>query len=203
MRNYFGAFLVILMCGCTGIPPEHQVPHHPAPSGYEPGSRPFRFNCDSQPGKYSELNTQIFGENLWVTGFIRLAEARPGSAWPPDAGVVLAGAKQFPRIGLEAFVLPDQPDTLQIAVRGSGNAGDHTVFTTVPLSAEQMRFTLKIDNTGHLSLAVDHATTALDLGSVQLTRVNLYCSSAHVYFSDVIAGSGIVSEAPNQRLERP
>jgi hypothetical protein len=92
-------------------------------------------------------------------------------------------------VGLEAFVLPDNPAILQIAVRGIGGAGDHTVFASMPMSDARIRFTLRLSDSGQLSLSVGDATTTSSIGSVEITRVNLYCSSSHVHFSDVLAGS--------------
>jgi hypothetical protein len=197
MRKSLKLSLLIFLSGCAGTPPEHQVPTRPTPSGLSPESRPFRFNCDTQPGKYSELNTAVSGASPWATGFIQVAATRPSSAWPPDAGVILGGAEHLPRVGLEAFVLPGQPETLQLAVRGTGGAADHTVFATAPVSGKPMRFTLKVSSSGELSLAVGDAKTTLSIGSVALTRVNLYCSSAHIFFSDVMVGSEVGPEAPN------
>jgi hypothetical protein len=139
---------------------------------------------------YSEVNGAISGTNLWVTGYLQVVMTHPHPEWPPDAGVVFAGSSKLPRMGLETFVLPDNPAVLQIAVRGTGGPWDHTVFASVPLSEARLRFMLKVSDSGQLALAVGDAKTTLQIGSVEMTRVNLYCSSIHVLFSDVISGSG-------------
>jgi hypothetical protein len=136
------------------------------------------------------VNHAISGTNLWVTGYMQVLKTHPDPKWPPDAGVVFAGPSKLPRVGLETFVLPDNPAVLQIAVRGTGGPADHTVFASAPLSEAPLRFTLKISDSGQLSLAVGDAMTTLQIGLVEMTRVNLYCSSIHVLFSNVISGSG-------------
>jgi hypothetical protein len=78
---------------------------------------------------------------------------------------------------------------LQIAVRGTGGPEDHTVFASIPLSEERLRFTLKVSDSGQLYLAVGDLKTTLQIGSVEITRVNLYCSSIYVRFSKVISSS--------------
>lgn len=137
---------------------------------------------------YSERNDPISGSNLWVTGRMRVVTPRPNSAWPPDAGIVFAGATKLPRMGLETFVLADQSDTLQVAIRGTGGAGDHTVFTSLPLSDAPIRFKLQFA-AGQLTLSVGNMTATRSVGSAEITRVNLYCSSSHIYFSDVLEGA--------------
>ena len=180
---------LFFLSGCAATVPVQYVPEHAHPSRFTPGSRPYSFDCDTEAGKYSELNDATSGTNPWITGFMQVVTSRPGSAWPPDAGVVFAGTSKLPRVGLEAFVLPDNPAILQIAVRGIGGAGDHTVFASMPMSDARIRFTLRLSDSGQLSLSVGDATTTSSIGSVEITRVNLYCSSSHVHFSDVLAGS--------------
>jgi hypothetical protein len=190
MKNCLCTFSLIFLSGCAGLGPEQRVPVHAHPSPFTPGSRPYRFDCDSEAGRYSEVNVAISGNNLWVTGFMQVVMTRPDPKWPPDAGVVFAGPSKLPRVGLETFILPDNPAVLQFAVRGTGGPADHTVFASAPLSEARLRFTLKVSDSGELSLAVGDAKTALQIGSVEMTRVNLYCSSIHVHFSDVISSSG-------------
>jgi hypothetical protein len=108
---------LFFLSGCAATVPVQYVPEHAHPSRFTPGSRPYSFDCDTEAGKYSELNDATSGTNPWITGFMQVVTSRPGSAWPPDAGVVFAGTSKLPRVGLEAFVLPDNPAILQIAVR--------------------------------------------------------------------------------------
>jgi hypothetical protein len=158
-------------------------------SRFQPGSRTNSFDCETASGRYSELNSAISGTNVWVTGFMQVSTLNTASEWPPDAGIVFAGASKLPRVGLETFVLPDKPAVLQIAVRGSGGAGDHTVFASVPISDSKISFSLRLSSSGQLALSVGDAATSLSVGSIEITRMNLYCSSGHVHFSDVHMGS--------------
>ena len=189
MRKLVCASTLSFLSGCGAISPPEQVPKHPYPSPFTPGSRPYSFDCDTEAGKYSEFNSPISGTNLWVTGFMQVVTPRPSSAWPPDAGAVFAGRSKLPRVGLEAFILSDNPGILQLAVRGAGGGADHTVFVSTPLSDTRIRFTLRLSDSGQLSLSVGNTTKTVAIGSVEITRINFYCSSAHVYFSDVLAGS--------------
>lgn len=188
MGKLLFASTLFLLSGCSAISVQH-APEYGRPYRFASGSRNNNFDCDADAGKYSELNEANSGTNPWITGFMQLVTPRPDSAWPPDAGVVFAGKSKLPRVGLEVFVLPDKPATLQIAVRGAGGAGDHTVFASMPVSGAPVRFALRLSDSGQLSLSVGDATTTLSIGSVETTRVNLYCSSAHVHFSDVLVGS--------------
>jgi hypothetical protein len=180
---FAAAFLLLTGCSATApVPNQHKVPD-------TPGSHPYNFDCDTEAGKYSERNAAISGTNIWITGYMQVVTLRPSPEWPPDAGVVFAGPNKLPRVGLETFVLPDKPGILQIAVRGTGGSADHTVFTSMPLSDARIRFTLQVNELGQLSLSVGNATRTLPIGSVQITRANVYCSSAHIQFSNVLAGS--------------
>jgi hypothetical protein len=184
---FASTFLFLSACSATTL--NQRVPAHGNSSRFEAGSRTNSFDCNADPGKYSELNAATSGTNAWVTGSMQVVTLRAASAWPPDAGVVFAGTNQLPRVGLETFVLPDKPAMLQIAVRGAGSAADHTVFTSLPISDSPIRFALRLGGNGQLSLSVGDATTSLSLGSLEITRMNLYCSSVRVHFSDVQMGS--------------
>jgi len=179
----------VFLSACSAITVGQRAPEQGNSSRFEAGSRTNSFDCNAGPGKYTELNAATSGPNAWVTGFMQVLTLRTASAWPPDAGVVFAGTNQLPRVGLESFVLPDKPATLQIAVRGAGSAADHRVFASVPISDSPIRFTLRLSGTGQLSLSVGDAATSLSVGSIDITRMNLYCSSVQVYFSDVQVGS--------------
>jgi hypothetical protein len=48
---------------------------------------------------------------------------------------------------------------------------------------------LRLSGSGQLSLSVGDAATSLSVGSIEITRMNLYCSSVQVRFSDVQVGS--------------
>jgi hypothetical protein len=184
-------FVSALFClsACSANTLGQRVPEQGKSSRFEAGSRTNSFDCNAGPGKYSDLDAATSGTNAWVTGFMQVLALRTASAWPPDAGVVFAGTNRLPRVGLETFVLPDKPAMLQIAVRGTGSAADHKVFASVPISDSPIRFTARLSGTGQLSLSVGDAATSLSVGSIEITRVNLYCSSVQVHFSDVQLGS--------------
>ena len=184
-------FVSALFClsACSANTLGQRVPEQGKSSRFEAGSRTNSFDCNAGPGKYSESNAATSGMSFWVTGSMQVLNLRTASAWAPDAGVVFAGASHWPRVGLETFVLADKPATLQIAVRGAGGGSDHKVFASVPISDSPVRFTLRLSGSGELSLSVGDAATSLSVGSIEITRMNLYCSSVQVHFSDVQMGS--------------
>jgi hypothetical protein len=175
------AFFVVSACSLT-TPGQHAHGHS---SDFQPNSRPSSFDCDTAAGRYSEVNATTSAANVRVTGFMQVLSLNTASAWPPDAGVIFAGPSKLPRVGLETFVLPDKPAVLQIAIRGAGGAADHTIFASVPVSDLKTPFTLRLSSSGQLALSVGDATTTLSVGPIDLTRMNLYCSSAHIHFSEV------------------
>ena len=184
------ALLFLLAAGCSATAPgEHPFARtmHAARPRFMPGPGPYKFECDTDAGQYSEQNAVAEGPNLKVTGVMQVVAARPSPQWPPDAGIVLAGDSHYPRVGLESFVLPDKPRVLQLAVRGTGGGGpgDHTVFATVPLTDAAIPVTLVLRGPRQLSVSVGEATTTVAVGEIEVTRINLYCSSSYVRFFDV------------------
>lgn len=184
------ASLLLLAGGCAATTTGQHAASRTA-HAYEPrftsDPAPYKFECDTDAGKYSELNARAGGANLKVTGVMQVMAARPSPQWPPDAGIVLAGEGQYPRVGLESFVLPDKPLVLQLAVRGARSPGDHTVFATLPLTDAQIPITLVLGEHGLLSVSAGAATTTVAIGELEVTRINLYCSSSYVRFSSVVA----------------
>jgi hypothetical protein len=182
------ALLLLLAAGCSApAPGEYLFPRtvHAARPRFVPGPGPYKFECDTDAGQYSEQNAVAEGPNLKVTGVMQVVAGRPSPQWPPDAGIVIAGDSHYPRVGLESFVLPDKPFVLQLAVRGTGGPGDHTVFATVPLTDAAIPVTLVLREPGQLSVSVGEATTMVAIGEIEVTRINLYCSSSYVRFFDV------------------
>jgi hypothetical protein len=175
------AFFVVSACSLT-TPRQHVHGHS---SDFEPNAHPSIFACDTAAGRYSEVNAATSAANVRVTGFMQVLTLNTASAWPPDAGVIFAGPSKLPRVGLETFVLPDKPAVLQIAIRGAGGAADHTIFASVPISDLKTPFALRLSSSGQLALSVGDAATNLSVGPIDFTRMNLYCSSAHIHFSEV------------------
>jgi hypothetical protein len=176
-------FAFFAMSACSLTAPGQQI--HRQSSGFEPKSHPSSFDCSTTAGRYSEVSAATSAASARVTGFMQVLTLNTASAWPPDAGVIFAGPNKLPRVGLETFVLPDKPEALQIAIRGAGGAADHTVFASVPISDLKIPFTLRLSGSGQLALSVGDAATSLSVGPIDVTRVNLYCSSAHIHFSEV------------------
>jgi hypothetical protein len=175
------AFFVMSACSLTA--PGQQL--HGRSSGFEPNSHPSSFDCDTAAGRYSEMNSATSAANARVTGFMQVLTLNTASGWPPDGGVILAGPSKLPRVGLETFVLPDKPAVLQIAIRGAGGAADHKVFASMPISDSKIPFTVRLSSSGQLTLSVGDTATSLSVGPINVTRMNLYCSSAHIHFSEV------------------
>jgi hypothetical protein len=177
-------FAFFVMSACS-LPTHGQQSHGPS-SGFEPNSRPSSFDCNTTAAaKYFEVNAATSAANARVTGFMQVLTLNSATSWPPDAGVVLAGPSKLPRVGLETFVLPDKPAVLQIAIRAGGGAADHRVFASVPISDLRIPFSLQLSSAGQLALSVGDAATSLSVGPVEITRMNLYCSSVHIHFSEV------------------
>jgi hypothetical protein len=187
LAKFVFAFAFFAMSACSVAVPGQQV--HGKSSGFEPNSHPSSFDCDTPAGKYSEVNAATSAANARVTGFMQVLTLNTSTTWPPDAGVIFAGPDKLPRVGLETFVLPDKPAVLQIAIRGAGGAADHTVFASVPISDLKIPFTLLLSNSGQLALSVGDSATSLSVGPIDITRVNLYCSSARIHFSEVRLGA--------------
>jgi hypothetical protein len=183
LAKFVLTFAFFAMSACSLTAPGQQV--HGQSSRFEPNSHPSSFDCDTTAGRYSEVNAATSAANARVTGFMQVLTLNAASAWPPDAGVIFAGPNKLPRVGLETFVLPDKPAVLQIAIRGAGGAADHTVFASVPISDLKFPFTLRLSSSGQLALSVGDAATSLSVGPIDITRMNLYCSSAHIHFSEV------------------
>jgi hypothetical protein len=183
LAKFVLTFTFFAMSACSLAARGPQV--HGQFSGFEPNSRASSFDCDTTAGRYTEVNAGTSAVNARVTGFMQVLTLNAAAAWPPDAGVIFAGPNKLPRVGLETFVLPDKPAVLQIAVRGAGGAGDHTVFASVPISDVKIPFTLRLSSSGQLALSVGDASTSLSVGPIDIMRMNLYCSSAHIHFSEV------------------
>ena len=185
MILYGRVLICLLLAGCAATTPQSNVPVDPAALQIAPGPGPYTFDCDAPAGQFQEMNAAVPSNKVRVTGLVQLLAVRSNAAWVPAVSVTFAGARKLPKVGLQALVDNIAPTTLQVSIRGTGGAQERTVFASMPLTTAQIPFTLALGNSGRVDVTVGSAAASLSVGTFDLTRLNLFCSTAHVRFSNV------------------
>ncbi|HXY76260.1 MAG TPA: hypothetical protein VEH54_05080 [Steroidobacteraceae bacterium] len=185
LRYGFWISSILWLGGCGSAPPLGGA--LPAGTVTLAGAPPYAFDCDAPPGKYRNATVALSAKEVRVKGFVQFLSWQGDSTFGPWATIVFAGPAQHSGVGLQAFVLPNAPDSIQFAVE-SGLAQEgyaRAVFATTPLSATLTPFELSVAGPGNVNVGIGSVTKTVSVAPLELTRVNLSCSTAHVRFSGV------------------
>jgi hypothetical protein len=177
-------FVMLSGCATTNRPPGSQ--EDARKSGFQTGPGPYRFECNAPGGRYQESNVPITGDKLRVAGTMRFVELRSDPHWAAAATITFAGpTKEQPSMGLQVFVLPDEPNLMQLAIKGQGGAQDRSVFAISPVTDAWIPFEVKLDKAETLEVSIAGHTAHSAARVFEPTRVSLFCSTALVQFSNV------------------
>jgi len=188
VRNNIAAFLTKLSASVLTDTTRAAPSDAPMSAGtfkFAPGPGPYSFVCNARSGYFNELNVAVPGDRVQVTGLIQVLTARRDAHYVATVNVAIKGAADVPMAGLRALVMPDTPNILDLAIKGSGGPRDLSVFASTRLTAAPIPFVLTFGDSGRLSVSAGGADASLPVEAFAMTRVNLSCSTAHVRFSNV------------------
>jgi len=149
------------------------------------GPGPYAFECDAPAGSFSEMNIRAPSGTIHVRGKVQFVATRSNDHWAASATVSIAGTRRLPKVGLQALVGADRPADVFLAVRGLGGSQERVVFTSTPMTNQPIPFDLILGESGNLDVVAAGASASLTVGLIATTRVNVFCSTAHVLFSDI------------------
>jgi len=178
-----------LLVGCAAsAPPANPLSDLATPKSVA-GPGPYSFDCDAEAGHFREMNIAAPGGRLRITGRVVFLAVRSTDDWAASATVSVAGRNKMPKVGLQAIVYADAPEEVQFAIRGMGDAQERTPFLTAFGSEGPTPFIVTLDRSGRLAVTVSGVAAEMHVAALDQTRVNLFCSTAHVRFSDVIVAT--------------
>jgi hypothetical protein len=137
------------------------------------------FGCEAAAGSYS--SHALAGGARSLSARIALASSQVHPKWVPAAGLlfVLPGKMQY--AGVQAYVLPDEPDNLVIGLKVPKSRGRPTDLAKVPLrQAVDIRATL--DEAGHLTVSAGAISKTVRLKQATVVGTMLMCSSGAFTF---------------------
>jgi hypothetical protein len=164
IRNMLATLAAILACGCA-----------PADA-----PRPLSYDCDTPPGRLSELEQVQPGPAYRISGRIRPDDLRPDKRWEPAGNVFVESADEQDRVMLQ-LVAPEREPPLSIVLRSHhGEKNDLRTLGQIGLG-EEVPFTLTIAG-GRAKIGIGDIKTeiAVDLGKD--ARVGVGCSAGTFRF---------------------
>jgi hypothetical protein len=183
---------VCLLVGCAT---------HPS-FQYEPGTAPYTFDCNAQPGYVQEFNIPAPNGPLRLSGFIQIESINTPESqrWHPAVSVFLQGRTDAPFEGFQGAVNPNIPDqfllVMQIGLKPSADAAfsgqsggivTSDAFAVLGVGAgPPIAFELTMNDSHELTGSVGLGSKAIKALPFEVVRANLNCSGTHVRFSNVV-----------------
>ena len=179
--------LLLMIIGLSVTPEALDAPAQDLASKVEDGPGPYNIDLDVAVGTGEERFIQVPGRAFTVKGLIQFATVRQNPKWQPAAGIEVMGAKSSFYAGLIAFVSPKTPDKIEFAVRDVRLEGlSAGSFGRIPLTDKAIPFELRLDRSGVLLASVMGTSgRAVSVRSLEISRVQLFASSAHVRFLNI------------------
>lgn len=180
---------ILMVSGCATVSPvsvPSVVKEDAIKLDFQSGPGPYSFECNAPEGRYHESNVHASGDRLRAAGTMRFLELRAHPGWAASATVTFAGpSRKQPFLGLQALIMPDEPNSIQFAITGQGGAQERTVFATTPVTDAWIPFEVKLSRAGDLEVSIASQTAKLTVGAIEPARLSLFCSTALVNFSNV------------------
>lgn len=180
------AVSILLITGCAATSPPSVLKEDVSKLNYQVGPGPYSFECDAPPGRFDESNVPASGDKLRASGTLRFLELRSHPGWAASATVTFAGpTRQRPFLGLQALIMPDEPNTIQFAITGQGDAQERNVFATTKVTDALIPFEVSLGRAGDLEVSVAGQSAKMAVGAFEPARLSLFCSTARIHFSKV------------------
>jgi len=162
------------------------------------GPGPHAFDCKADPNWYNDFHIHAPNGKLTVTGVLEIAaiaehpESRRGSS----VNVILSGKTDppFSGVGLTGFVRADSRDKMHFTLRwGAKPTEQIPSFDVANIDDTPVHFQLTLDEsyqlTTSLSTAVSTAEKSIFVPPFKVARASLYCSGAHIRYSNVVVSA--------------
>jgi len=172
------------LLGCATRPPELYFANGPGPHA---------FDCDAPPAYYRGLHFHPPGEKLKLTGVMQIVSVgeHPDPEWPSGVSILFGtqSGTSPPFAGLLGRVHPDIPGKMLFALRWGPNRSQETHFFEVVVTDKPIPFELTLDESYQLTAAVGGAVKSIFVPPFKVGRASLYCSGAHVRYSNVVVSA--------------
>jgi hypothetical protein len=173
MLNLLRAVPLVVLAACVSTTPRSltQVKYY--------------FDCDVPPGKSSEWNRTVNGNEVRVSGFLQLIEPRRDPTWGPVANVSITGADDTSSVGLGAGIDWHAPDILIVAPVALTGPVLSQVLVSKAWSGLPIPFEVSFKSSGELKVSAAGQLRILQIQRFDMRKVTLSCSTSHFKFTDV------------------
>jgi hypothetical protein len=145
----------------------------------------YYFDCDVPPGRFSEWNRTVQGSEVRVSGTIELTEPRRDPSWGAVANVFVTGNEAASIAGFRLFIDSHTPDLVDVLlVRPGEPPGGDALFSS-PWRGEAVPFTVSLNQSGDLSVAVGGKAQSVHFGGFKPQAVDLSCSTGQFKYRGV------------------
>jgi hypothetical protein len=159
------------------------------------GPGPHAFDCKADPNWYNDFHIHAPNGKLTLIGVLEIAaiaehpESRRGSS----VNVLLSDKTDppFSGVGLTGFVRADSRDKIHFTLRwGPKPTEQLPSFAVATIDDTPINFQLTLDESYQLTVSLRRALFMADksifVPPLKIARASLYCSGAHVRYSNVV-----------------
>lgn len=185
MKRKTTALAVLFMWGLLGC--ATQTPK----LEFAQGPGPHAFDCEAKPAHYEDFHIHPPGEKLKFTGVMQVVSVadQPDPYWRSGVSIQFGTQSAEPFARLTGIVYPELRTKMLFDLRWGAKPSQRTdVFEVVPTD-EPIPFELTLDESYQLTASVGGAVKSIFVAPFKVTRASLYCSGAHVRYSNVVVSA--------------
>ena len=199
--------LLVTVLGCASTEPPCAAPTAPADSPkFEVGPGPYNVDLNAGLGSYEERFIRVPDGAFTLKGLIQFITVSKDRKWAPLAAIELMGPRESYNVGLEAFVLPNEPGKLQFAVRDGLHDFWDASFARADFTNSPFPFELQLLGSGEVQVSVGGKVGRIvSARGFEITRVRVLASTAHIQFSNlnITSVDAVTKDHGAQHVELP
>jgi hypothetical protein len=155
------------------------------------GPGPHAFDCEAKPVYYEDFHIHPSGKKLKFTGLVQVVSIaeHPDPYWRSGISIMFgtqSDRSAQPFAGIVGRVYPESPNKMLFSARWGTQPSQETRPFVAAATDGPIPFELTLDESYHLTVSVGGVVRAISVPSFKVARASLYCSGAHVRYSNVV-----------------
>lgn len=171
------------LCACSTTAVQSTVPAAAPtamPSGRAAG---YHYECNAPRGHTVSWSKRVSGKAVAISGMIAVRRFRHDPVWEPTADIsAILGNREAITLRIEDL----SARTLGVLLINSTEPRAEHIVGTLPIYPRPLHFSLEVTSDSLLHVAVGELRASERLDRGQPTGVQLACSTADLYYSNVV-----------------
>ena len=188
MKRETTALAILSVCVLVGCATQ------PSKLEFAKGPGPHAFDCEAKPVYYEDFHIHPPGDKLKFTGVMEVVSVpeHPDAHWHSGVNVQFGSRSDDspqPFAGLAGTVYPEVPNKMLFTLRWGPKPSQQSAPFEVAATDAPIPFELTLDESYQLTVSVGGTKKSTFVPPFKVARASLYCSGAHVRYSNVIVSA--------------